>query len=230
MDPNHPGELPGPQQPPQPPAQPAPQVQTEHLFPAPNIDPAHPSQYDFITNPAKTAKKPPLLSKGNRSGLIKLVLIVLGVLVLITAAVSMLFGGDSNRETLLTVARKQSQIISIAESGADKAGSNQAKALALSTQLTITTDQWALINQLTKNGGKVKGKEYKSTPSSQVTSELATAERNGRFDEVFSNIIKQELAEYQRDLQTANSSVSSKSAKLLLAKDYENAGLLLDTK
>lgn len=229
MDPNQPGGLPGPK-PPQQPTQPQPQVQTDHLFPAPNIDPGHPSQYDFITNPAKTAKKPPLLSKNNRSGLIKLVLIVLGVLILITAAVSMLFGGDSNRETLLTVARKQSQIIAIATSGADKAGSNQAKALALSTQLTITTDQWALINQLTKNGDKVKSKEYSSTPSSQVTSELATAERNGRFDEVFSNIIKQQLAEYQRDLQTANSSVSSKSAKLLLAKDYENAGLLLDTK
>jgi hypothetical protein len=229
MDPNQPGGLPGPK-PPQQPTQPQQQVQTDHLFPAPNIDPGHPSQYDFITNPAKTAKKPPLLSKNNRSGLIKLVLIVLGVLVLITAAASMLFGGDSNRETLLTVARKQSQIISIAESGADKAGSNQAKALALSTQLTITTDQWALINQLTKNGGKVKGKEYSSAPSSQVTSELATAERNGRFDEVFSNIIKQQLTEYQRDLQAANTALDSKTAKIMIAKDYENAGLLLDTK
>ncbi len=229
MDPNQPGELPGPK-PPQQPMQPQQQVQTDHLFPAPNIDPGHPSQYDFITNPAKTAKKPPLLSKNNRSGLIKLVLIVLGVLVLITAAVSMLFGGDSNRETLLTVARKQSQIIAIATSGADKAGSNQAKALALSTQLTITTDQWALINQLTKNGDKVKGKEYQSAPSSQVTSELTTAERNGRFDEVFSNIIKQQLTEYQRDLQAANTALDSKTAKIMIAKDYENAGLLLDTK
>lgn len=209
MDPNQqPGQLPPTQD-----------------FPAPTPAPIQPSHYDFITNPAKPRKKS-LFGGGDKKGTLIIIAGGLGLLTLILLIGSLFFGGDSNKDTLLNVAKKQSEVIAVAGLGAEDGGSNQAQSLALAVQLSVTTEQQALIAQIYKNG-KVKQKEYAAGPSAQVTQDLETAQRNGRFDEVFNNVMKQELTEYQQELRTANAAVSSKSSKTLLAKDYENVGLLL---
>lgn len=202
MDPNQPGQQLPPSQPTQ-----------------------EPGAYDFITNPAQP-KKRSLLNGGDKKGFLIMVLGGLGIVTLLVLIGGLVFGGDSDRETLLDVAKQQSAIIEIAETGNEKAGTNQAKSLALTTQLTITTQQTDLVNQIAKTG-KVKEKSYASGASSKITSELEAAELNGRFDEVFSNILKQELTEYQQEIKVANSKVSSKKAKKLLADDYEQTALLL---
>lgn len=139
---------------------------------------------------------------------------------------SLFFGGDSDKTVLLGVAQKQSEVIAVAGMGVKDGGTNQAQSLGLAVQLAVTTEQQALIAQISKNS-KVGAKDYASGPNAQVTAQLENAERNGRFDEAFTTAMKQELTEYQQELKSASATVSSKSAKELLAKDFESAGILL---
>ncbi len=196
-------------------------------FPAPAAGAVQPGQYDFITNPAKPAKKSLFSSgKGNKSGLLIMIAASVGLLTVILLVGSLFLGGSSDKQALLPVAKKQSEIIAVTTVGARDAGSTQAQSLAAAVQLSITTEQLNLLAQLSKKD-KVKPKDYAALPSAKVTADLETAQRNGRFDEVFNNVIKQELTEYQQEIRTANSAVSSKKTKAVLAQDYENVGLLL---
>lgn len=194
------------------------------------MDPNQPfqsGQYDFITNPVKPKRKSLFsFGKGNNTGLMIIIAAGLGLLTLILLVGSLFFGGSSDRDVLLDVAKKQSEVISIANLGAEEGGTNQAQSLGLAVQLSVTTEQQAVIGQLSKRD-KVKPKEYAASPSSEVKQQLETAQSNGRFDEVFNNVIKQELTEYQQALKTANTAVESKSTKTILAQNFESAGLLL---
>lgn len=214
MDPQqHPGQLPT--------------VQPTQDFPAPAPGAVQPGQYDFITNPAKPPKKSLFsFGKGDKSSLLIMIAAGFGLLTILLLIGSFFLGGGSDKDALLAVAQKQSEVIAVAEIGEKNAGTNQAQSLAAAVLLNVTTEQQVLLAQLSKND-KVKPKDYAALPSAQVTGDLDTAQRNGRFDEVFNNIMKQELTEYQQELRTANSTVSNKNTKAILAKDYENVGLLL---
>lgn len=217
MDPQYPGQLPDPQN----------QQQSQSPQPSPQAEqPVQAGQYDFITNPAKPKKGMFSFGKGNKTGLLVIVACGLGLFTLLILVGGLLFSGDSNKDTLLNVAQKQSEVIAVAQLGADDAGTAQAQALALAVQLAVTTEQQAVVAQINKTD-EVKEKDYRAEPSSQVTTDLETAQRNGRFDEVFSNVIRQELTEYQQELRTANNVVSGDTAKTLLAGNFDNASLLL---
>jgi len=181
-------------------------------------------QYDFITNPAKAPRKS--LFGGGKSGVLMMVIAGLGLLAIILLLASVLFGGSSGKDQLLTVAKKQSEVIAVAQLGAEDGGTNQAQSFAVAVELAVTTEQQAIIEQLAKSG-KVNKKDYASAASSDVVTELETAQRNGRFDEVFVNVMKQELTEYQRVLQAANTASGSQSTKQLLAANFDSAGLLM---
>ncbi len=185
------------------------------------------NQYDFITNPQKPPRRGIKgFGKGGRSNLLIMIAVGLVAVTIILIIISLIFGGESNKDVLLGVARKQSQVIAVAEEGADKGGSQQTKSLALAVKLAVTSQQQALLKKIQKDG-KVKEKEYKSAPSSKVIQQLASAEKNGRFDEAFNNVIENELTAYQQELKQANAAISSKSTKEQLATDFNNVGLLL---
>lgn len=186
--------------------------------------PAPISQYDFITNPGKPPKRSFL--GGGKSNILVMVIAGLGLITIILLLASVLFGGSSDKDQLLVVATKQSEVIAVAEIGAEDGGTNQAQSFALAVKLSLTTEQQAILAQISEDG-KVNKKDYASGPSSEVVTQLETAERNGRFDEVFVNVMKDELEEYQQVLQTANTSAGNASTKELLAADFKNAGLLL---
>lgn len=184
-------------------------------------------QYDFITNPVKPPKKGLFGGGKGRSGTLMIIAGgLVGFTLILLIGSLFLGGGGGDKETLLDVAQKQSQIISIAGLGADDAGTNQAQSLALAVQLSVTSEQQALVANITKRD-KVKPKDYAAGAGSEVTQQLENAQRNGNFDAVFTTIIKDQLTQYQQELRTANNSVSSKSTKELLAKNYESAGILL---
>jgi hypothetical protein len=194
-------------------------------FPAPAAQAPQPGHYDFITNPSKSPKKS--LLGGGRGGTLIIIAGGVGLFAVILLIGSLFFGGGGgSKEALLNVAQKQSEVIAVANLGAEDGGTNQAQSLALAVQLSVRTEQQALVAQIGKSE-KIKPKDYTRGPSSEVTKELETAQRNGRFDEVFANVIKEELTEYQQELRTATAATKSKSTKTILAKDFENASLLL---
>lgn len=201
----------------QPPVQPAQPPQPSQ--------PEKPISYDFITNPPKPPKKS-LFSGGGKRGILIILAGGIGLFAVILLLGSIFFSGDPGRDALLNVARKQSKIIAVSTMGVEDSGTNQTKGLAVAVQLTLISEQRDIIAQIYK-GGKVKSKEYTTGAGTDITAQLENAQKNGRFDEVFTNIINEELTEYQRELKTANSIVVSPKTKELLSKDFESAGLLL---
>lgn len=186
-----------------------------------------PGQYDFITNPAKPRKRSMFsMGGGNKTGILMIFIGGLIVLILILVIGSLFLGGDSDRQTVLDVAQKQSRVIAVADAGIKDGGTNQAQSLGLAVKLSVTSEQQALVAQLSKSS-KVKPKQYAAGMSSDVATQLENAQRNGRFDEAFTAAMKQELNEYQQELKSAHSTVSGKTTKELLANDYKNVGILL---
>lgn len=229
MDPNQlpqqPVQPPAPQPAPQP-AQPA-QQQPYQESPAPVSS----GQYDFINSPPVQKKKfSPFGGGGGMASKLKIVLIGLAVFTVVIIIFAMITGGgNGDKDALLAVARKQNQVLNVSQTGTEKAGGNQAQSIAYNTNLTITTDQKSILSALTAGGAEVKTKELAAGVSSKITQELTTAETNGRFDEVFINIVKSELESYQATLKTTFPNIKSKKSQQKLSEANDNVTLLLES-
>lgn len=205
-----------------------PEYQPQPTPPPAAQQPLNTGQYDFITSPNTPQKKAPLIGFGTLKQKIILIGAAAGIFIVILLIFS-LFGRNDNSsaQNLLSVARKQNQIITLAEEGTDKAGGVQAQNLALNTLLTIRTDQQAVIAQLAKAGKEVKAKDLAVGQDAKLTQELTTAETNGRFDEVFINILKAELTEYQSTLKTSFAATQNQTTRSILSTSNESVTLLL---
>lgn len=161
---------------------------------------------------------------------LKIVLIGLAVFTVVIIIFAMITGGgNGDKDALLAVARKQNQVLNVSQTGTEKAGGNQAQSIAYNTNLTITTDQKSILSALTAGGAEVKTKELAAGVSSKITQELTTAETNGRFDEVFINIVKSELESYQATLKTTFPNIKSKKSQQKLSEANDNVTLLLES-
>jgi hypothetical protein len=184
------------------------------------------SQFDFIMNPGKP-QKPSLIPGGPK---VKMIVIGLGVttivIILLVVIISLFSGGDSTTEALVKIAQQQNEIVRVSEEGAKKAGGEKTKKLATTVNLTVTTDQNSMVAYLAKQKRKVKPKELKLLTNKKTDAELAAASSNGRFDEVFTQIMLEELTEYQASLKSSYNSVGTKG-KDVVNKSYENVTLIL---
>lgn len=198
--------------------------------------PFDPNQYDFITNPADAPKKS-LMPKlggsggGGSSGKSHMLLMIVGALGILTV-VLLLFGvvfrgGDSSKEQMLKVAREQSAIIAVTAIGMQKAGSTDTKSLANSVSLTLTSDQQSAVAQLAKNGTKVKDKDIAAVVDPEIAKKMTVAEQNGTFDVAFESALKDLLATYKNNVQSAYDSTDSKSAREVLTEAFDNTSLLI---
>lgn len=185
------------------------------------------SQYDFIMNPGSPQKKS-LLPGGPKAkvallfGGIGLVVILFFVIIL-----SVLSGGSSATDNLVAVARKQNEVIRIADVGTKDATDEKTMKLATMTQLVVTSDQKAMVDYLAKEGNKVGAKDLAIGADSKTDQKLEAAESNGRFDETFTEIILALLKEYQRSLRTGYEGLG-KAGKQIIDQSYENVSLILE--
>jgi hypothetical protein len=187
-----------------------------------------PGQYDFLF------QEPPKKSRFglNITGTKQRILVVAGgavvLLILIIMAFSFLGSGNkANQALLLSVAQKQTELIRIADLGAQKAHSTTAKNLAVTTAASLTTDQNALLGVMSP---KPKAKELALGKNSNTDKLLSTAEQNNQFDEVFVTELQKELLSYQKLLKQARDSTSSKKTKAILSDEYTHASVLAGAK
>lgn len=191
----------------------------------------NPQQYDFITNPAKPAKRSliPLPGSGG-SKKQKILFFVIASLALVTILVlvfSIFFGGKSSgTDKLVNIVQKQNELIRIADIGEKKAQGEETKNLAVNIKLSVTSQQNDLIDYLKKNGKKVSTKELSIGKNTETDSALDKAESNGRFDEAFTSLISEQISDYMSSLQDTYSSISGKNAKQLISDDYNQTKLL----
>lgn len=182
------------------------------------------NQYDFITNPGKPPKKP-LLPTGN-SMQARIFIVLGGVLVLlivgILVATLISSSGKGQKETLLKAAQQQTELIRVSKTGIDNARSPAARNLAVTTNLTLQSDQKALLTHV-----KASQKQLALSKDTKTDIALTTAEQSNKFDEVFTETIQSQLAAYQKTLKTAYDGTSSKSLKTSLSEQYTHAGTLI---
>jgi hypothetical protein len=148
-----------------------------------------------------------------------------GVLLLVVIAsilaVLLSSGGSSQKETLLKAAQQQAEIIRVSKIGIDKARDPATRNLAMTTNLSMQSDQAALLSN-----AKLSTKEIALGKDTKTDVALTTAEQSNRFDEVFTETIKTKLIAYQNSLKTAYDTASGTKLKASLSDLYNHAAVL----
>ncbi len=154
------------------------------------------------------------------------ILLIIGVIVF-----SLIFSGGKGQTELLTeLAQQQTEIIRIADIGADKGRSSETRALAYTIKLTVTSDSTSTLASLKKSGRTLSPKDLSLKKDSKTDQLLASADKGNTFDETFVKKINSMLETYQKSVKTAFDSSTKTAEKQLLNNQYRNAGTILATK
>ncbi len=185
--------------------------------------------YDFITNPGgQQQKKFKLLPSGNSK--MSKILVIVGALIiaiiLFVIVSSILGSGDkAQKEQLKDVVYKQKELIRIADIGIQKSRSSEAKNIAMTTKITLTSEQGDLQGALTTLGVKSDAKTI-GGPDKKKDQILTTAEQANNFDAVFLEMIRADLISYAKATQIAYKNNTSKKTKSALEAQFNNAATL----
>lgn len=200
------------------------------MQPTPTPQPSNP--YDFIVNPGKPKKKSLLPSSGSskvqRALVITVVLIIIVVLFMVGS--SLLSSGDkAKKEQLISVAKQQNELIRVSEIGLKKAKSAEARNLAMTTQLSLISEQAELQSAVKGTGVKISAKTIGG--KDPKTDDLFTkAEQANNFDDVFIQKLQADLTKYAKAVKVAYNNTTSKKAKLALEAQFNNAATLANFK
>lgn len=149
-------------------------------------------------------------------------LIGIMLVVIIAGMISGSQKGDT--QALITAAKQQEELIRIAEIGISKAKTQDAKNIAITTKLSLSSQQSEM--QAAIKAAGVSAKSAKSTPSSKTDQALLTAEQNNRFDEEFLKIMSDSLSAYQKSVKAAYDGATSKKLKTALTTQFKSANTL----
>jgi hypothetical protein len=186
--------------------------------------------YDFIMN-----EQPPKKSLFSGNSMKQRIMIVVGgglVLLIIFMVIFSVLAGNkkTNIQELVAIAQQQSELIRISGIGVQKARSTTAKNLAITTQLSITSEQQALVATLKNQGRKLSSKDLALGKNSKTDTLLTQGEQNNRFDEVFIDEIQKELLAYQKSVKSAYQSATNTKVKQALQIQFKNASILANVK
>lgn len=183
-------------------------------------------QYDFIFNPnQQTSPKSPLGGgKKNRT-------IIFGAGAVILIAVIFIVAGfisnlsKPNTDALVSAARQQQELIRIADIGVQKAKTQEAKDIAITTKLSMESEQKEMQNAI--KAAKLNPKKVLvGSKDAKADAALTTAEQNNRFDDEFLKIMTAKLTAYQKTVKTAYDNATGKVLREALATQYNSANAL----
>jgi hypothetical protein len=151
-----------------------------------------------------------------------------GVLLLIGTLVSLFLsrGNVAKKEQLTSIAKQQNELVRIADVGAKKARAQDAKNLAITTKLGLATEQKNLQAALKTQGVKVSSGALDQAKKKRHDSALTVAEQTNRFDEAFLEIMRADLATYQKSLKAARAQASTKKFRDAMTIQYQKASIL----
>ncbi len=199
---------------------------------APNTPPPRPggqkeSTYDFIFNPEQAYKKSLLPQGNNKKQRIIIMAAIAAVVLFLIIIVAGLIGnaGKADTEALVSAAKQQQELIRISKVGQQKAKTQAAKNIAVTTLLALESEQDDMKTAISAAGLKPNA-VLKVAPNTKTDEALTSAEQNNRFDEEFLEIITQNLTDYQKSIKTAYEGATSAKLKTALTTQYESANTL----
>jgi hypothetical protein len=185
--------------------------------------------YDFIVNPnaGPSRRRVP----GSNSVVLRLLLVLGGIFLLFIAFVvgkNLLLVDSTNTPLLISAASQQQELIHLSGKAVlvttiDSTTKNS----ALTSQLTLTSQQQQLLVYLKANGHKVAPKQLSTQISLATDQQLTASLAASTYDATFRQIMTTKLTTYKQTLQQAYAKTSGAVGKALLNKDYDSAQLLL---
>jgi len=186
--------------------------------------------YGFIMNPEKPPKKAPLNIGGGNPMITRIIIVAAGLMLLIILFVigfSLLNNaGKAQNQKLLEVVQTQTEILRVAEATNDKTSDSHLVDVISNTQLSVRSSLNETLAALSARGSKPKEKELAMGQNAKNDELLTTAEANSNFDETYHAILKQQLENYQQQLEGAAGGATNEE-KAILASAYEQSSLLL---
>lgn len=204
-------------------------MQPQNVAPSPAPPPVMPSgnkQYDFILNPNQNSKKFLLPGNSKKARIIIVAAVAIALLFVgIVIAGLINKAGQADTEALVKAAKQQQELIRVADIGIDKARSQAAKNLAVTTKLSLESQQTEMQAAI-KTAGLNPKKVLVSSADAKTDQALTTAEQNNRFDEEFLKIMTTSLTDYQKSVKAAYDGATSKKLKAALTLQYKSANTL----
>lgn len=186
--------------------------------------------YDFIMgSPAGPPQKGVKGLDGNKRGRIILVAIVTVVVLIIGIVIMGIIKGSGDKTVpgLISIAQQQTEIARIAAIGAQKARSTDTKNFAMTTQVSLESDQLTTVALIKANKGKADTVILAGGKNTKTDALLTQAEQANKFDEVFKQKIQADLVAYQKLVKTTYDTAEGKKTKQALSVVYKHASLLL---
>jgi hypothetical protein len=191
----------------------------------------NPDNYDFIVNYGKHRHPNQLFSINNSSlktrlmvagaGGIFLIIIIWILVALITSS------GGTATTPLVSITQQQNEMARVSLAASQVATEQPTQNFAITTELSLLTEQQAFINFLHGLGSSPSSSVLQATRNSGTDSTLLTAKNNGTYDQTYLTIAKSELTTYEHSLQQAYPKTSSMTERQLLSTAYNQAQLLL---
>lgn len=180
--------------------------------------------YSFIQNAG--AKK---AGPGKKQRI--MIVVGLGVVLLIVGIIvsSFLFGGSNDSATrTLKLAQTHTELIRISELGMDKARGQAAKNLATTTNLTLLSEQSAIVS-IAEKDQEITKKILSFGQNSDTDDTLTEAEQRSQFDEVFIELLVKEMEAYRQELEAAYDASNSNANKQTYQKLYDSLNKIIET-
>ena len=191
------------------------------------IPPAKSENYDFILNPPKKKRAFFLLGVNSPKQRLLVIFSIGGaILIIFILFINIAFGGENDSAQLTSLAQSQAEIIRVSVIGITKATGDSAKNLAITTKLTMETDENLTLAQLKKLGHNVGSKQLALKMNPNTDQQLDVAAANNNFDQAFIQTTQNSLVNYRSEVKKIYNASTSKSEKQLLAASYDGAGIL----
>lgn len=183
--------------------------------------------YDFILNSQTTSTA----ARGGGGMKQRIIVAVVGAIVLVLIIVtgsSLLFGGgDADANSLTSLAQRQTELVRVAADGADRAKDNEAKNLAVNTQLSFMTAKSQTVELIGKFGEKPTESVLILKQDNKTDQALDAAATNGTYDATFIRIITDGIKAYRVEVEKAFKASSNKQVKEFLQQNYKTSGYLI---
>lgn len=203
----------------------------QNQFPAPTPtpgpgEPGH-DPYAFFMNPQKPARRGLLNLGGSTNNKWFLIGGVVVALILLFVGISLASSaGKAKSAELVTIAQTQQELIRVATNGTLNASSTDLKNFANTTVISLSSDQYQLLNLMQKGGRKVSPNELNLTKNTQTDQALSLAQAANTYDTTFASTMDTELSDYENKLNTAASSATTAAGIRLLKQEMSNAAQL----
>ncbi|CAN5681196.1 hypothetical protein BH23PAT1_BH23PAT1_1300 [soil metagenome] len=186
------------------------------------------NQYQFINDLGEPPKKSKI--PGGSSKKVRIAVVLIGVLLFaIIASIFISFLGSSGKadvEALESAAKQQHELIRIADIGVKKSRGQAARNIAVTTKLSLKSQQTEMLSAVKLHKKKFGNKELKAAEDPKNDQLLTAAEQSNRFDEEFISWIEKSLTDYQKTVERAYEGAKTTKLKEALLQQYQSANTL----